>query len=168
MAGRLPKGIRVQTTYIDKKTWGPGPWQSEPDFESFRWCGLDCYVKRLQTTGHLNGYVGVGPEHKLHGVRHDFPYLRFWNIHGGLTYSGPGELGDVWYFGFDCGRATDYKPAYSSAHPSGVAHYRKFDYVKMNCRRLAKVLRQFQDKFKPQAAQLTFGDMLQGGSDAET
>jgi hypothetical protein len=54
-------------TYLDKQTWGDGPWQTEPDLA--HWLDADtgyaCLVMRNQLFGHLCGYVGVPMQHPL-------------------------------------------------------------------------------------------------------
>jgi len=95
---------RVYTT-IDKGSWGPGPWQDEPD--KVQWkdetTGLDCLAVRTQHMGHWCGYVGVPQGHPLHEVDYDDAYRvaarakgidpdEWWchdllAVHGGLTYA---------------------------------------------------------------------------------
>jgi hypothetical protein len=123
-------------TTVDKSTWGPGPWQDEPD--KLQWIdeatGLDCLISR-GPSGALCGYVGVPPEHPYHGVAYGG---QGWDdnaapdniieVHGGLTYSAacqetddestgichvpaPGHPDDVWWLGFDCAHSGDVTPA---------------------------------------------------------
>lgn len=47
--------------------WMDGPWNDEPDHERFMSCGLYALIKR-GPMGHFCGYVGVTPDHPLHGV----------------------------------------------------------------------------------------------------
>lgn len=120
-------------TWIDKSTWGPGPWQDEPD--RIEWVdaatGLTCLMLRANPTfGVWCGYVAVPPGHRLHGVDYDAPEAVEYAAHRGLTFTGPcmddvrpkreqvchvpapGEPDDVWWFGFDCGHGgTDLSPA---------------------------------------------------------
>lgn len=52
----------------DKRDWGPGPWQDEPDVVLFTHAGLQCVILRhIAVTGALNGYVVVPPEHPWWG-----------------------------------------------------------------------------------------------------
>jgi hypothetical protein len=112
-------------TTVDKSTWGPGPWQTEPD--KIVWVdaetGLDCMIHR-NPVGALCGYVGVPPGHPWHGAEyHDIEA----DVHGGLTYSrpcdpratpedgvchisAPGRPDHIWWLGFDCIHAFDYAP----------------------------------------------------------
>ena len=54
-------GIDREYTTIDKSTWGPGPWQSEPD--KLQWVDketqFDCLIVRNGEIGNLCGYVGT-------------------------------------------------------------------------------------------------------------
>jgi hypothetical protein len=54
----------VKTT---KQEWGAGPWHDEPDEEFGEAHGLRFAIKRHSSLGYLCGYVGVPPDHKLHG-----------------------------------------------------------------------------------------------------
>lgn len=60
--------------YIPKSEWGGGPWQSEPDEESWRdeASGYQCYIFRAPVSGALNGYVGVPKTHPAHGLTYYF------------------------------------------------------------------------------------------------
>jgi len=80
-------------------------------------------VVNVNPLGFRCGYVGVRPDHPLHGK----DYCTFWdlgeryhfNVHGGLTFSSdsnedyPVKLdrqwskNHVWWFGFDCGHSGD-------------------------------------------------------------
>jgi hypothetical protein len=118
-------------TTKDKSTWGDGPWQNEPD--KVQWIdpatNLDCLLHRPH--GAWCGYVGVGPDHPLHGEGEDD-----FEVHGGITFTGscqeggdpsvgichvpqPGRPSDVWWFGFDCSHSMD-------TDPEREAVYRKY------------------------------------------
>lgn len=103
---------------IDKGSWGPGPWQDEPDRLEFEAHGFPCLIRRSETSGALCGYVGVPPGHPWHGKDHDAIDA---DVHGGLTYSNarqgdichvpkPGEPEDVHWLGFDCAHCFDVMP----------------------------------------------------------
>lgn len=160
-------------TWIDKSSWGDGPWQDEPDRVEFidPTTGLTCLLLRANPRlGHWCGYVAVPPGHRLHSVDYDeAPEATHYAAHRGLTFSGPcrdrddrpkreqvchvpapGELDDVWWFGFDCGHGgTDYIPGLVATRPplldalerwpAGEA-YRDVAYVTGRCRALAKAL----------------------------
>ena len=99
--------------------WGEGPWNNEPDRDV--WVDpitdLDCLINR-GPSGAWCGYVGVGPDHPLHGVQYDDVDV---DVHGGLTYSDacqgeichvpwPNREHDIWWLGFDCAHYMDYAP----------------------------------------------------------
>ena len=118
-----------------------GPWDDEPD--KIQWIDLvtdlDCLIVRNRMGG-LCGYVGVAPDHPLHGKHYsdclredctdEFCYGHSPEselvVHGGLTFSNrcadgdpvegichipePGRPHDVWWFGFDCGHHMDMQP----------------------------------------------------------
>jgi len=118
---------------IDKTTWGPGPWQDEPD--KVQWqdaaTGLPCLIVRNMYSGNLCGYVGLAPGHPLYLCSHHDCNPQ---THYGLSFSGGcshgpeeqsichkpdvGEPDNVWWLGFDCGHAP------SDAQPGLVAHYK--------------------------------------------
>ena len=74
-------------TAVDKATWGPGPWQDEPDKE--QWAdeatGYPCLIVRNRL-GALCGYVGVPEGHPWHGKDYD-DIEPCPDVHGGLTYA---------------------------------------------------------------------------------
>ncbi len=145
---------------IDKKDWGDGPWQREPD--RIQWqdakTGMPCLLVRSETSGILCGYVGVNDKHQLFGVSY-MNVEESIDVHGGLTYSDkcqgrichvaePDE--EVWWFGFDCGHGFDVHPGFAalykklgrealtSCFTSGT--YRTVSYVREQCAQLAKQL----------------------------
>lgn len=149
--------------YTDKSTWGPGPWQEEPD--KIQWTdqrtGLPCLVVRSETLGNWCGYVGVPEGHPLHGKHYYHHRLRGINVHGGLTFSNTcggkichvREDGDpeVWWFGFDCAHWMDFSPGLAAlevmripglsfAPPDNDCVYRDLPYVQAECISLAKQL----------------------------
>ena len=146
-------------TTMDKTSWGPGPWQDEPDKEQYadEATGLPCLVKR-GPFGALCGYVGVSEGHPWFGKGYDDVPAE---AHGGLTFAdfcqegdeaktichvpGPGEPDRVWWLGFDCGHAWDISPA-MDAREAGRgwapihmpdSSYKTVAYVKAECARLA-------------------------------
>lgn len=101
------------------REWGIGPWWSEPDRLEWRSHGLPCLVVR-NPMGSLCGYVGLPPEHPLHGKGYEDDGVPY--VHGGATYAAacahrvchvpaPGESDNVWWFGFDCAHAGDLTPS---------------------------------------------------------
>lgn len=136
-----------------KKSWGDGPWQSEPDRIDFRHAGLACFVQRNHM-GVLCGYVGVPEGHPAHGKSYDDVDV---DVHGGLTYARechgsvchvpePGEPDRVWWFGFDCGHAWDLMPCGSSPEllSKGIdirfGTYRDLAFARAEVERLAEQL----------------------------
>jgi hypothetical protein len=113
----------------DKRAWGPGPWQAEPDKKQWtdEATGMPCLIVRSRL-GALCGYVGVPEGHLCFQVDHcvvEDRYPAMW-VHGGLTFSDfcqegpeeegichlvePGEPDRVWWLGFDCAHGGDLVP----------------------------------------------------------
>jgi hypothetical protein len=167
--------ITKEWTTIDKSEWGPGPWQEEVDKKQWQdpETGLPCLIVRNPRGGFWCGYVGVPPCHPFHGVktyedaegREDFLYDL--DCHGGVTYAGkcykvkdesegichvtePGEPDDVWWIGFDCTHAWDFRPGEEHImrelvlkyYPQSDGEiYRSQVYVEAECTELAKQLK---------------------------
>lgn len=95
-----------------RESWGPGPWDDEPDKEvwSDPDTGLPCAVVR-NPVGAWCGYVGVPPGHIDHGAGYDdVPDV---DVHCGLTFAGTreGPNKTYWFLGFDCAHMDDLAPA---------------------------------------------------------
>lgn len=136
---------------VDRSTWGPGPWDGEPD--KVQWIdeatGYACAAVRHSEVGHWCGYVGVPPGHRYHGVGYrDIPEEHTAGAHGELTYASSGnrsvchapESGrpdDVWWLGFDCAHAGDRAPPRWWPHRG---EYRSLAYVRACVRKLAASL----------------------------
>lgn len=136
-------------------TWGPGPWQAEPDHVVFEHAGLPCILHR-NGGGAWCGYVAVSPGHPAHGQEYGGDLDL--NVHGGVTYSDrcqgsichvpkPGEPDDVWWIGFDCAHAYDLSPGDEAMYRArGMAsfgmskQYRDIVYVRREVERLAEQL----------------------------
>lgn len=114
---------------IDKSSWGPGPWQDEPDRKEWKHAGFACLITRPEHHGALCGYVGVPPGHPWHGVGYDD--VQAVVAHGGLTYAAPcrgnvfhvpepGEPEDLWWLGFDHAHYLDLCP--------GMGRHLRFDH----------------------------------------
>ena len=52
---------------MERSSWGPGPWDEEPDRLAWEAHGLPCLLVR-SSRGSWCGYVGVAPGHPLHGL----------------------------------------------------------------------------------------------------
>jgi len=100
----LPPKHQMKLLYPER------PWETEPDFAEWfdAMTGYKCAIRRHDTLGHLNGYVGVFDGHPLHGVSYDNVFT-INEAHGGLTYSKT-DKDFVHWFGFDCGHAGDFSP----------------------------------------------------------
>ena len=132
-------------TEVDKSTWGPGPWQSEPDF--LEWddleTGLSCRIRR-NGSGSLCGYVGVPKSYSTYEQKYDD--LNHVYCHRGLTFSNwmedaPGS----WWFGFDCAHSGDYCPAdvrgrRSVSLQGSAESYKDIEYVRSEVTSLAEQL----------------------------
>ena len=159
--------IEYRTLDADKKHWGPGPWDDEPDKVQYEdpETGLPCLIVRNRQ-GALCGYVGVSPEHPYFKVEfQDVPDL---DVHGGsLSYSnvcmenmpedcgvchipGPEDSDEVWWLGFDTAHGFDYTPTFGkhgevmhgvdNVPPVPAVTYKTIGYVKAEIASLAKQL----------------------------
>lgn len=152
----------MSATRADKSSWQPGPWQSEPDRVEFEHAGFPCLLKRVMTSGHWCGYVGVPPSHPAHGKDYDNDLLDSVSIHGGLTYADecdgdpvagichvpkPGEPEHAWWFGFDCAHGGD-KSHFVGRDFAPISffngHYWTVGEVERETRKLAEQLRQVE------------------------
>lgn len=138
---------------VDKSTMGPGPWQDEPDYLSWKDAatGLPCLIVRNRF-GALCGYVGVPVGHSAYGKDYDSVEVK---VHGGLTYAdkcreqichtpAAGEPDDVWWLGFDCAHYCDLSPGIHAVLPPRLRDreeiYRTVAFVQNECRELARQL----------------------------
>jgi hypothetical protein len=136
----------------DKTSWGPGPWQDEPDKK--QWTdtetGLPCLIKR-NTGGALCGYVGVPEGHPWHGKGYGEvePYADRCMEEGDEAETichipEPGEPDNVWWLGFDCAHLGDLSPAYKRLWAdAGIPTppretYKPVAYVESECGSLAQ------------------------------
>lgn len=145
----------------ERPDWGEGPWQNEPNYvPAFRHASLLCLLHR-GGSGAWCGYVGVEPEHPVHGLDYNAVHELLPNleVHGGLTYSEqcaghichvpePGETDDVWWLGFDCNHSGDLAPsAAATGRKYGLSlpgfpgdRYRTMEYCRRETMRLAEQL----------------------------
>jgi hypothetical protein len=135
----------VEQLEYDRKRWGKGPWEYEPDRFQWQYNRYPCLVVRAPF-GNLCGYVAVPRGHVAYGKGYEKLSV---NVHGGLTYSAkcqghichtpaPGEPDDVWWLGFDCAHSRDLVPKLAHYGLDGV--YRDMDYVKREVEILASQL----------------------------
>lgn len=143
---------------IDKSTWGPGPWQAEPDRVEWKDpdTGMPCMAIRNHSMGFWCGYAAVIPGHPAYGKGYDDIEAE---VHGGLTYANKchghichvpaeGETDEVWWFGFDCGHCMDKSPGLEATlreiDALGAHHdddiYRDLNYVVEEVKSLAAQL----------------------------
>src|SRR6266404_3071197 len=167
--GQLCGVVMKTLTWIDPRCdrarWPAGSWDDEPD--KAQWqdeaTGMACVAKRVPGLGHWCGYVGVTPDHPLHGKEYDDADVA---VHGGLTFAAgcqegqpaqtvchvpdDGEPEHLWWFGFDCAHCDDYSPSDAQRERerpesywriNSRAHYRTFDYVRTQCTNLARQLK---------------------------
>lgn len=104
---------------IDKSTWGPGPWQDEPDEVVWSYGDVPCRIVRHPRNGQLNGYVGIPPSHPWYGK--DLTSASEVDVHGGITFSShfdwatyATKTDGLWWIGFDCHHAWDLAPGMRS------------------------------------------------------
>lgn len=149
-----------ESKHLDKQTWGPGPWQDEPDRVEWRTENtprLACLIVR-SPSGALCGYVGVPEGHPWHGKHSNDVDA---DCHGGLSYSGPcqeggkichvpqaGESETVWWLGFDCAHSCDVRPGDCALYDGAglgrllrgsedYSSYKSIAYVRKEVERLA-------------------------------
>lgn len=138
-----------------QKYSAPGPWDDEPDLLSWidEETNLHCHIRRNSGVGILCGYVELPPNTSTaltcNATLYDLPLT----VHGGITF-----VGHIWasqayqVVGFDCGHAFDLMPASADiidrltnadAH---YAQYRDIDFVKNECTKLAKQIRELSNR----------------------
>ena len=128
--------------------------QKEISFKTFKHEDLICCVSRM-ARGNLNGYVGVPPEHKLHGKDYNDLYSQDINIdvHGGLTYSSSdfsplaAILPDHHWFGFDTMHYNDISPIdiqIDGLRMQDLGTYRNMVYVTQQVTELARQLHELR------------------------
>lgn len=123
----------------DKSKWGDGPWQDEPDEDSWtdKATDLPCQAQRNMLTGAWCGYVGVSDDHPATKMSRDALEGAL-IVHGGVTYIGHRDNDDRLWIGFDCGHFDDYMPG--MPYLGSLASYKPLDYVKSECGKLAHAL----------------------------
>lgn len=169
MKEKITRRMPLESSFVPREAWGPGPWDDEPDRVEWKTAaGLPALVMRSPLSGSFCGYVAVPPGHPSHGKDYDDVDV---SVHGGLTYAAgcsadichepePGEPDNVWWLGFDTGHAFDYMPAMEARvrktmppdlHSPGPfvgseeeeewrSVYRDLGYVRTNCEALAMQL----------------------------
>jgi hypothetical protein len=154
---------RTWNNLIDRSKWGSGQWDDEPDKAQWtdKEIGMPCLAVR-NDFGAWCGYVGVEECHPFYGKSYEDLYRYDMDVYGGLTFSDfcavdnkergichipeAGEPDNVYWFGFDCHHYLDFAPAFRYAHKTdGFDHtiYRTFDFVRGECAKLARRLKDF-------------------------
>lgn len=134
----------------DLKYGAPGPWDDEPDEDDFEACGLKCAMRRHPVMGHWCGHVGVPPDHPCFGK--DKSQLADFDVHGGITFFGEGDSGNV--LGFNCGHLRDLSPGLDVEYHRAYETYRDYGYVRAECERLAAQLAVFGKEEKEEKAMI--------------
>jgi len=142
----------LRESHCDKRNWGNGPWQDEPDKLHFvdNETDMDCLIVR-NGGGSLCGYVAVEPGHSMHDKHYDEVPV---DANGGLTYSDlcqedgkichvprVGHAHNVKWFGFDCAHSGDVSPAYKREVHFPDERYRTLNYVMNEVLSLAQQLK---------------------------
>lgn len=160
----FPIDRTVPTYPMERSGWDAGPWDGEPDRETFaeECTGIACVLLRNKL-GAWCGYVEVPPGHPWHGV--DFAAAKAApegipepDVHGGATFSSPfrgdwmcvGELeqrsadGSSW-IGFDCSHGGDVVPGLLAFkrrmwgdQGNDFETYKTIDYAREETKKLAR------------------------------
>lgn len=159
MSATLPPFTeQYRTRDAERATWGPGPWDDEPD--KVVWTdettGFAAMVVR-GPSGALCGYVGLPSSHPFHGRGYDEctggceeTYCEhsvevMMTVHGGITFADScddraedhrtaichldEDGGPVWWFGFDTAHCGDLLPYHSMRRARSGDVYRDLPYV---------------------------------------
>lgn len=155
--------IISELNYIDKSTWYPGEWKTEPD--KIYWIdkktGFDCLIIRNEL-GFLCGYVGINKNHPY--FEKDYDEIRHIFSEDGLEYSDfcqennkiygichPTTHEDkIWWFGFSC---TKFKDIFSirllddtsmKMYNKWGCTYKNINHIKKKVLSLAKELKEIK------------------------
>lgn len=139
-------------SFIDKSTWGNGPWQSEPDGVEWHDQVTDylCMPRRSTIGGAWGGYVGVPMGHLAYGKAPDALHTDHnFEVHGGLTYAADYATQHLWLLGFCGNHPYDLLPVLNPIRQAfpitpGLTPphtYRDLDYVAQECAGLTQQLK---------------------------
>ena len=119
---------------VDRKKWGPGPWDREEiDEGTFTWKGYLCRVSR-NGSGNWCGYVRLPKGSRITMEQAESAF----EVHGGVTYCRREEDKHLWV-GFDCGHAGDIIPAFTNLKNYGGGYfYRTMGYTINEIKKLVK------------------------------
>jgi hypothetical protein len=151
----IDKGKLIQLSEIDPI------WEREPNELRFtdEDTGLECYICRHER-GHLCGYVIIPENHPLYESRDSWDYWKYpiddLEVHGDITFAGKYHAIGEYVIGFDCAHAGDISPynGYEDILPGSSKLryvfkdeiYRDMEYVKGECKRLAKQIKEMEQK----------------------
>jgi hypothetical protein len=110
--------------------------------------GYVCIARKHTSLGFLMGYVGVIADNPLYEANYSNAIVEDISVHGGLTFSGAIDDGDLWLLGFDCGHAGDLVPHYPGAFQREGDVYRDLEYVEAQCTSLAKQMYEIAKKYE--------------------
>lgn len=127
----------------DKSKLPSGPWDDEPNWDTFIHANFRCVMNRHAYLGQWSAYVSVPPGHIWHDGNPNA------SVHGGITYD---ELEPPWpidcylrietkdhrWIGFDCGHGHDLIPYLHHVTGEGLANYRNYKYVRAEVCALAE------------------------------
>lgn len=143
--------------WIDKRNWGAGEWQDEPDRAEWvdEKTGYPCIIRRVELHGALCGYVGIPEKHPYFGLGDSD--LDDVDVHGGLTFASNCQEENPrgichqspekrWWLGFDTAHCDDYLPKMERDYPSmprfgRTQTYKNFEYMKNQIASLAAQLK---------------------------
>jgi len=146
----------IRMRYIDRSKWNDGPWRDEPDYLDYiePLTGLRCVIRRVEWSGHLNGYVGVKEGHPAFGKHYEDLDEEIDDVHGGLSLSNQGKLAlsrddhDVWWVGFDTMHLYDIQPSRSLQVVYPESSYKGVAYMEIECLKLAQGLQAMEEKLQ--------------------
>lgn len=136
------------------------PYKVEADFkhEDYR-----CVVIASEM-GHRCGYVGIGKDHPLYEVDFMEETSLYFNVHGGITFTGDGngrypvEATNIWWYGFDCAHGGDAKDPSIVKGVMPKCEYlfnngeiRTKEYVVKECKSLAEQLKEKEETMTNEA-----------------
>jgi hypothetical protein len=138
-----------------RKKWGPGPWQTEPDYLKFEAHGFICQLHRNYFSW-WQGYVGLTPRNELFQINADVIAKRvsmegqlwwaYW-MAGHFESFPQTDYPGIWWVGGDFnlrGQApADYGPLLARGHLEGKWRYWSIEDAKREIRRLAEQLAAF-------------------------
>jgi hypothetical protein len=152
---------RLMHFMAPRALWADGPWDEEPDL--IRWKHEPTGYELMMWRNHMGawcGYVGLPPEHPLHGLHYGTPeFLERLESHHGLTFSDtfeevkdrlelPDELRKLWWLGFDCAHFGDVMPAmeaFTDAWRVTSPGLQKLEAMK---KRLEEASPEFRDRYR--------------------